>query len=59
MKLINRCYTHTKLRKGIKQNFARMVYKHKNSQSIASYKGWLKHCNGKNLLKKLLEISKI
>lgn len=47
-------HTHTKLRKGIKQNFARMVYKHKNSQSIASYKGWLKHCNGKNLLKKLL-----
>lgn len=48
-------HTHTKLRKRIKQNFARMIYKHKNSQSIASYKGWLKHCNGKNLLKKLLD----
>lgn len=47
-------HTHTKLRKRIKQNFARMIYKHKNSESIASYKGWLKHCNGKNLLKKLL-----
>lgn len=47
-------HTHTKLRKRIKQNFARMIYKHKNSQSIASYKGWLKHCDSKNLLKKLL-----
>ena len=47
-------HTHTRLRKSIKQSFARMVAKRKNTASIASYYGWAKHCDSKNLLKKLL-----
>jgi len=47
-------HTHVLLRKTIKQNFARMIKKNRNAQSIASYTGWAKHCNSKNLLKKLL-----
>lgn len=47
-------HTHTLLRKRIKQNFARMLAKRKNRASIAAYYGWAKHCNSKNLLKKLL-----
>ncbi|MCX6232643.1 MAG: reverse transcriptase/maturase family protein [Bacteroidetes bacterium] len=47
-------HTHTRLRKSIKKNFARMLVKNKNKQSIASYNGWALHCNSKNLLKKLL-----
>lgn len=47
-------HTHTLLRKSIKQNFARMLRRNKNPQSIASYRGWAVHCNSKNLLKKLL-----
>lgn len=50
-------HTHTRLRKSIKQNFARMIHKNKNKASIASYNGWAKHCNSKNLLKKLLHDS--
>lgn len=47
-------HTHTLLRKSIKQNFARMLAKNKNDQSIASYSGWASHCNSRNLLNKLL-----
>lgn len=47
-------HTHIMLRKSIKRNFARMLAKRRNSASIASYNGWLKHCNSKNLRKKLL-----
>lgn len=47
-------HTHVLLRKRIKQNFARMLKQNPNTASIASYKGWLKHCNSKNLQKKLL-----
>lgn len=48
-------HTHVLLRKSIKKNFARMLARNPNSQSIASYYGWISHCNGKNLLKKLLD----
>jgi len=48
-------HTHTLLRKGIKKRFARSANKNKNSLSIPSYMGWAKHCNSKNLLKKLLD----
>jgi retron-type reverse transcriptase len=47
-------HTHVLLRKSIKQSFARMLVRNKNPQSIASYRGWAKHCNSKHLLKKLL-----
>lgn len=46
-------HTHTLLRKTIKQNFARMLKSNPNRASIASYMGWLKHCNSNNLIKKL------
>lgn len=46
-------HTHTLLRKSIKQNYARMLKKYPNEQSIASYNGWLKHCDSKNLKRKL------
>jgi retron-type reverse transcriptase len=47
-------HSHTLLRKGIKQRFARMLKKRKNRESIASYLGWTKHCNARNLERKLL-----
>lgn len=47
-------HTHTLLRKSIKQRFARKVSKTKSIASIASYYGWAKHCNSKNLLNKLI-----
>ncbi len=47
-------HTHTLLRKSIKQNCARILKRNPNQASIASYKGWLKHCNSKNLQKKII-----
>ncbi len=47
-------HTHVLLRKSIKQNFARMLKRKRNKSSIAAYKGWLKWCDSRNLLKKLL-----
>ena len=46
-------HTHTLLRKSIKKAFARMMAKNPNPKSMAAYYGWAKHCNSKNLLKKL------
>lgn len=42
------------LRKRIKQNFARMLFRKRNRPSINGYIGWALHCNSKHLLKKLL-----
>lgn len=47
-------HSHILIRKSIKQSFARMLYKNKNIASIASYNGWLSHCNSRNLIKKLM-----
>lgn len=47
-------HTHTRLRKGIKKNFARMISRNNNPQSIASYMGWALHCNSNHLIKTLL-----
>jgi RNA-directed DNA polymerase len=47
-------HTHTMLRKGIKRSFARKVSRGANKATIASYKGWAKHANTKNLVKKIL-----
>jgi len=47
-------HTHTRLRKSIKQNFARMLKRNPNPQSIASYKGWAMHSDSRHLLKKLI-----
>lgn len=53
-------HSHTLLRKSIKQAFARTAIRFKRvndtrniKASIASYKGWAKHCNSRNLIKKL------
>lgn len=43
------------LRKSIKRNFINMIKKNYNYKSIASYYGWIKHCNGKNLLNKYIK----
>jgi retron-type reverse transcriptase len=47
-------HTHTLLRKTIKKRFAKMLKKNPKRESIASYYGWAKHCNSKNLLKKII-----
>lgn len=47
-------HTHIRLRKSIKKRFARMLKRKPRKQSAASYMGWIKHCNGKHLSKKLL-----
>jgi len=47
-------HTHIRLRKTIKQNFAKMMAKRPNHKSIASYNGWLNHCNSKTLKRKIL-----
>ena len=47
-------HTHTLLRKSIKKRFARSVARRGNNlQTQAAYWGWAKHCNSRNLLKKL------
>lgn len=47
-------HSHVKLRKSIKQSFARKVAKGINPLSKASYLGWAKHANSRHLIKKLL-----
>ena len=47
-------HTHTLLRKGIKKNFARMLQNNPNRASIASYMGWAKHCDSRNLIKRIM-----
>lgn len=47
-------HTHVRLRKSIKQRFARMLKYNSSVQSIASYSGWAMHCNSINLVRKLL-----
>ena len=52
-------HTHVLLRKSIKKRFAKAVSKNASQQTIAAYNGWTKHCNSKNLIKKLLPNDKI
>lgn len=47
-------HTHIRLRKRIKQNFARAVARKAARNTIEAYKGWAKHANAKHLIKKLL-----
>lgn len=47
-------HTHTMLRKSIKKRFAKAVSKTKKRETIAAYWGWVKHCNSKNLIKKII-----
>lgn len=47
--------TYSLLRKSIKLRFIKMIRKSNNKKSISSYYGWIKHCNGVNLLNKYLK----
>lgn len=47
-------HNHILLRKSIKKRFAKAVSRNANNATIASYLGWAKHCNSKNLIKKIL-----
>lgn len=47
-------HKYSRLRKSIKKSFARKVSKGINALSLASYLGWAKHCNSRNLIKKLI-----
>jgi len=47
-------HSHVLLRKTIKKNFARMLATNPNIASIASYNGWMKHCNANHLTKTIL-----
>lgn len=47
-------HSHIRLRKRIKQNFARKLKINPDHKSIPSYLGWMKHCNANHLRKKLL-----
>lgn len=47
-------HTHILMRKSIKQSFARMLAGNPDPQSAASYQGWAKHCNSRNLIKRLM-----
>jgi len=51
-------HTHILLRKRIKKRFAKMLKRNYRTSSVAAYKGWVVHCNGKNLMKKLLQNEK-
>src|SRR5690606_37070364 len=48
-------HTHVRLRKKVKQNAARKLKRGASRQCIASYYGWMKHCNSGNLQRKLLK----
>lgn len=47
-------HSHVLLRQSIKDNFIKMIKYNKNKKSIASYNGWLCHCNSINLKNKYL-----
>ena len=47
-------HTHTRLRPSIKRRFIQMTRYRKNPASIASYNGWIIHCDGKHLWKTYL-----
>lgn len=46
-------HSHTRIRKSIKQNFARMAMRRNDSKSYASYMGWLGHAKTRHLVKQI------
>ncbi len=61
-------HTHTLLRTGIKKNFCKKVSKlnkkqyltkEQYRQKICSYIGWIKYCNGRNLLNKMTKYKEL
>lgn len=47
-------HSHTRLRKSIKKNCIKRMSLKPNLKSFASYYGWIKFCNGRHLLKKII-----
>lgn len=47
-------HSHTRIRKQIKQNFARKLARNPFHPSRSSYLGWLGHCDARHLTRKLL-----
>ena len=47
-------HTHILLRKSIKERMKKKLMKSKNRETIASYKGWTKWANSRNLENKYL-----
>lgn len=47
-------HTHVRIRKRIKQEFARRLSNDKDTPAKPSYLGWLSHCDSRHLTKKLL-----
>lgn len=47
-------HSHIRIRKSIKQSFARKLASNTGKASQASYRGWLLHCNALHLTKKLI-----
>lgn len=47
-------HSHVRIRKQIKQNFARKLARNPDHASKSSYLGWFGHCDAKHLTKKLL-----
>lgn len=61
-------HTHVLLRKSIKKNFCKKISKlnkkdnlsqNEYKQKICSYIGWIKYCNGKNLLNKMTKYKEL
>lgn len=52
-------HNRIKLRDSIKRRFIKMTKRNKNDKSIASYYGWIKHCNGINLWNKYIKTYEI
>lgn len=61
-------HTHTLLRTGIKKNFCKKISKLNKKQyltmdqyrqKICSYIGWIKYCNGRNLLNKMTKYKEL
>lgn len=50
-------HTHVLLRKSIKKNIFKSIRRKNYIASLDSYRGWLKYCNSKNLLKKIESVT--
>ncbi len=46
-------HTHTRIRKSIKQNYARMAMRRNDVKSYQAYNGWLSHAKTRHLVKKI------
>lgn len=47
-------HDYTRLRKSIKKSFVKMIIRRPRQASVNAYYGWLKHCDGRNLMNKYI-----